>query len=250
MPSGGGSLISRKNSSWLLLISSSSCGLALPSSCNMGCKICGCACTMPRSAWNCWLLRRKLRGPSAAAAPAAPPAGCGANMLRGCVFGPPGAAAAAAAGVPTAGAPACAAGGAAAGGASSSGMPVMRYSTARSGLLKAARIARTTCSRSKPISMIPVIVTSSSAPATSADSPKNAWSDAGVPGCAIGMGVGAAVAGTGARAGAGGTMGVSAGGTAGVGATAGVAPTGGAAGAGVAATGAGVAGVAGGAFGF
>jgi hypothetical protein len=33
-------------------------------------------------------------------------------------------------------------------------MPVIKYSTARSGLLKAARSARTTCSRSKPISQI------------------------------------------------------------------------------------------------
>eukprot|EP00976_Prorocentrum_cordatum_P105512 1194272-Prorocentrum_minimum.AAC.5 len=80
--------------------------------CNMGCKICGCACTMPRSAWNCWLLRRKLRGPSAAAPPA-PPAGCGANIFRGCVLGeargpPCPAAAAAGVGMPTTGAPACA----------------------------------------------------------------------------------------------------------------------------------------------
>lgn len=40
------------------------------------------------------------------------------------------------------------------GGSADSGMPVMRYSTARSGLLNAARIARCTSPLSKPISTI------------------------------------------------------------------------------------------------
>lgn len=73
------------------------------------------------------------------------------NMSSGCVLGP------VCAGAPPPGAPGAAAGGAAraagtAACSAPSGMPLIRYSTARSGLLNAARIARTTSSRGKPIS--------------------------------------------------------------------------------------------------
>jgi hypothetical protein len=81
-------------------------------------------------------------------------------MLRGCVLGPV-VAAAGAVGAAAVGAAAAAAGvGAAtgAGGSAVSGMPDMRYSMARSGLLNAARMARCTCSFSKPISIIWCVV--------------------------------------------------------------------------------------------
>ena len=48
-------------------------------------------------------------------------------------------------------------------------MPVIRYSTARSGFIKAARIAFMTSSRSNPISIICDTVASMSSPITSVD---------------------------------------------------------------------------------
>mmetsp|Transcript_19034 Transcript_19034/g.62041 ORF Transcript_19034/g.62041 Transcript_19034/m.62041 type:complete len:258 (+) Transcript_19034:700-1473(+) len=174
--SSSGSLISRRNSCWLLLICSSSCGFCLPSSWSIGWRTPGLACTMPRSAWNCGLLRRKSRL-EAPPSPAAAGAGCW-KRLKGWELGPAGgpAAAAAAGGAgaappPVAGGAPPAVGGAAAGagGSAPSGMPVIKYSTARSGLLNAARRAFTTCSRSKPISMMDEMVLSSWDDATRLD---------------------------------------------------------------------------------
>mmetsp|Transcript_23683 Transcript_23683/g.65730 ORF Transcript_23683/g.65730 Transcript_23683/m.65730 type:complete len:209 (+) Transcript_23683:136-762(+) len=161
-PSGPASLMRDRNSCWLPLMSCRSCGFCLPSSWSMGCRICGLACTICRRAWNCGFWRRKSREPAPPSPPPMPGIPWG-NISNGCEFGPPGppsTAAAATAAAAAASLPAAA-------GASStgiSGMPVMRNSTALSGLLKAARMARWTCSLSKPISQIALMEFSSSCP--------------------------------------------------------------------------------------
>ena len=101
----------------------------------------------------------------------------------------------------------CAAGGT---GAARSGIPVNRYSTARSGLLNAARSAATHMSRSKPMAIMLPIVSSSALPLTREDAPEavgvgapasGAGAAAGgtgvVSGAGVGVGGGAAGAGTG-----------------------------------------------------
>lgn len=103
----------------------------------------------------------------------------------------------------------------AAGGMTFSGMPVRRYSTARSGLLNAARSALTHASRSNPIDIMLLMVSCSAAPVTSELSGVPAGAAAaegvaagvsgvaaaGASGAASGAGAGAAAAGLGAGGG-------------------------------------------------
>jgi hypothetical protein len=100
-------------------------------------------------------------------------------------------------------APAAVAGGAASGSPSPAGMPVIRYSAARSGLLKAARMARSTWSRGKPISTrlptaalyeAPVArVEASKAPATGAAAAAGAGAAAEAEAAGTGAGAGVVV---------------------------------------------------------
>mmetsp|Transcript_38708 Transcript_38708/g.62024 ORF Transcript_38708/g.62024 Transcript_38708/m.62024 type:complete len:277 (-) Transcript_38708:75-905(-) len=138
---------------------------------------------MARMAWNCGLSRRKSRmpPPPSPPAPRAPkPSG---KRFRGWVLGPPGPGAApvAAAALGAGGGgimlakpapalmPAAAGAGAGARGSALSGIPVSRYSTARSGLLNAARSALTHISRSNPIAIMFAMVSSNADPDTRVD---------------------------------------------------------------------------------
>mmetsp|Transcript_21516 Transcript_21516/g.59602 ORF Transcript_21516/g.59602 Transcript_21516/m.59602 type:complete len:248 (-) Transcript_21516:81-824(-) len=134
-------------------------------------------------------------------------------MLKGCAWGPGGGAAAAPPPPPPPPAAACCpcsaaarlgmpapppAPPAAAGGARTSGKgtPEVKYSTARSGLLKAARIARTTCSLSKPISQMLLMAPSKAPPDSRPESAAAAGVAAGLAVAAAGWaGVGVAAAG-------------------------------------------------------
>mmetsp|Transcript_3807 Transcript_3807/g.17451 ORF Transcript_3807/g.17451 Transcript_3807/m.17451 type:complete len:278 (-) Transcript_3807:1028-1861(-) len=240
-PSGAGSFSRRKNSSWFPLMSWYSCGFCRWSSASMGWRICGLPWTIARIAWNWGFSRRKSRipAPSPPPPPPIPPGMPSGNRFSGWVLGPgpPGTAGDAAAGAAGAAPPtgaAAAAGAAAAGGTRFSGIPVNRYSTARSGLLNAARSALTHISRSNPIAIMLLMVSWSAVPVTSEASEAGGVAPSPPP-----LAGGASELGAGAAGVAGVVAGIAAGvsGVAATGAGAGLGAGGGGGGAGVDSTG-------------
>jgi len=123
-PGVAGSFSMRTNASWFCDMSCRRAGLVCPICCRTAFNSCGFCWITCRICWNCGCERRNANGSSSEPPPdvgsvgsfSAPEPGGSSNNCAG--------------------------------------MPVRRYSTARSGLLKLARKACSTCSLSYPISII------------------------------------------------------------------------------------------------
>mmetsp|Transcript_15772 Transcript_15772/g.42395 ORF Transcript_15772/g.42395 Transcript_15772/m.42395 type:complete len:233 (+) Transcript_15772:808-1506(+) len=179
------------NSCWWSLMSWRICGLFCPISCNRGCSSCG-FCWMRATIcmnWGCW--RRAPSGdwsapPPPVGAPPSPPPPMTLRRLKsgaGSPPSPPAPASPAPASSPPA-SPSAAAISASAD--APSGIPVIRYSTARSALPKAALSAASTCERSKPMSHNCVIVSSEGPPSIAGSAPRSAGRGGGAAAAAAG----------------------------------------------------------------